>query len=1443
MISMMRKREAADLSFTRMENRSTKNEVFGNVKALLKPKVVNKRFVRCSRSKSVSIIPHYNVSDVLFCNFKIDFTTFHEQKKSARLLRFSHQVVVKKEIKQELFLEKIFNNTASKSCKQKKNKNNNPLNFQLSIIFYSTKLTVKLTNVVTAWHFNLIYRAGDVEKNPGPKKDNILKVITYNERGLKEYKKLKRVLNKCAGIIGSNHNTVINLQETHLESNEENRIKLLWRGNFILSPGSQKSRGCLTLFDTSWELLEEWADPGGRSCVITIKKAAGVFTITNLYAPNIHNVTFFEAVILRQIEYKDKYNSNSVILGDFNLCLDPKIDSINRKQSDNEKIVAVFLNESFRATNLSDVYRVKHNSGGFTWNRGRCFSRLDMIIASEELTNNIITTKVDWAFDKSDHAAVLAEFTLNNGTHRGPGLPRVDSSFLSDQYIKQEFKTMLSESVMSIPDTWDPNVKWEFIKVSIRSIAWELKSKNKKLGNSEDEAVRNQLNTLKYNKATMLANKLLTSESEAELDCDIAHFESILHQKLEEKSKDLASKAKVKWFNEGEKSNKYFLNIIKKKQQQSTITFITDGIKTASEQKDIESLATDFYSTLYKKDNNLTQDFDSFYDPETPTISEEDRSYLDNDITLEELKKTVNSCKESAPGPDGIPYGIYKQFWEVLGPYSLESWKFSCAKGILPDSQRCSSITLLPKEGKDLSNIGNWRPITLTNCDLKIYTKLISNRVSKVLDKIIHPSQTAYIPGRNVHDNLRMFEFYRKYCEDNNIDAVLMSMDAKKAFDSVDHNYMFTTLKKYGFSDKFINLVKLLYNDIKADIVINGYRTKKIKIGRCVKQGDALSCALYIIGADPLLRNINRNPLILEIRIFTPLTNRRVKNKTGAFADDVGTLVRNDPESINEIFKEYKKFSERSGIMLNETKTEIMELGGGRGDGGHFVPKFFSVTLPGNTFRLKSVESITICGVTFSNNRDLAYKNNVSDKLDKLKDKLLAWQFRGLSLGGKITIVKTFGVSQLIYTMQACHYAASDVERIEAFVFKFLWSKNCNISLAPDRISRTTMKQNYEMGGLKVPDLKNLDYALKLKQFIRANNSNHPIRNIQKWQMEHLDYDDPLQQEYSRICIMDPVIAGAQLCINKITDIMRSEIGSLATCPSYKIDLIASTDVLEYLKRKDLPLIQTWYMQLFRCGIENLKQLITESMFPRSDRFHRLSLNTLSAFPSIWITKITENWECQSEVNLGDNLSLSVDKPVKCTSLTVASIRNRILQKSNTPFKFVSKLGIVQHENINPFIVAREVNQSIAQKIFKFRLLHLDIFCNERMFKFKMVQSKNCDRCGCVESIRHVLWECVRASRVWDYLNNILTVQGYNITVSFDSLFVGFAPTNPVVECIITRLTQLLLQIERNNDFDLEFLKKILVSHVILNLQCKKIKMNRHLLAEWTKFKDYITDE
>ena len=76
--------------------------------------------------------------------------------------------------------------------------------------------------------------------------------------------------------------------------------------------------------------------------------------------------------------------------------------------------------------------------------------------------------------------------------------------------------------------------------------------------------------------------------------------------------------------------------------------------------------------------------------------------------------------------------------------------------------------------------------------------------MSKVLGEIIDECQTAYVEGRSIADNLRTMMFMKDECAEKQVDAVLISLDAKKAFDSVDHRYIEKTLKRYGFGPKFI---------------------------------------------------------------------------------------------------------------------------------------------------------------------------------------------------------------------------------------------------------------------------------------------------------------------------------------------------------------------------------------------------------------------------------------------------------------------------------------------------------------------------------------------------------------------------------------------------------------------------------------------------------------
>ena len=177
-------------------------------------------------------------------------------------------------------------------------------------------------------------------------------------------------------------------------------------------------------------------------------------------------------------------------------------------------------------------------------------------------------------------------------------------------------------------------------------------------------------------------------------------------------------------------------------------------------------------------------------------LSESERVNINRLLSLEELYSTLKTCKDSSPGPDGIPYSIIKLTWKYFGPILINSWSYALSTGNLTHSHESSYLKLLPKEGKDPLLIKNWRPITLSNCDFKIITKTLATRLTEGLASSIAPNQTAYITGRQITDNLHILQYAIEKSTLLNKEALIASLDAEKAFDSIEHWYIKSILKK-----------------------------------------------------------------------------------------------------------------------------------------------------------------------------------------------------------------------------------------------------------------------------------------------------------------------------------------------------------------------------------------------------------------------------------------------------------------------------------------------------------------------------------------------------------------------------------------------------------------------------------------------------------------------
>jgi hypothetical protein len=316
---------------------------------------------------------------------------------------------------------------------------------------------------------------------------------------------------------------------------------------------------------------------------------------------------------------------------------------------------------------------------------------------------------------------------------------------------------------------------------------------------------------------------------------------------------------------------------------------------------------------------------------------------------------------------------------------------------------------------------------------------------------------------------------------------------------------------------------------------VNGFKTDKISINRGVKQGDALSCALFILCIDPLIRNIKANPRINGVEMTSKLTRKSIEYKVNGYADDIAITIMNNPTSVNQLFKEYERLTIKSGLELNADKTEILNLSpteiNGKSKKVTIAFEYMNIK-----YKVETVFKLKICGLIYADDPSVEKEMNIAEKINKLEGQLKRWMVRNLTLEGKILIVKTYGLSQLIYNMQCYDFGKDDLIRAERLIFKFIWSKKWENVKHVERIKRTILKNEYSLGGMKAPDIESLNRSLKLKQFIRSSRSDHPIRHLQVVALEKLNLQKVVNQEYSKLSKDDSIIRVGQETINILTD-------------------------------------------------------------------------------------------------------------------------------------------------------------------------------------------------------------------------------------------------------------------------------------------------------------------
>ena len=155
--------------------------------------------------------------------------------------------------------------------------------------------------------------------------------------------------------------------------------------------------------------------------------------------------------------------------------------------------------------------------------------------------------------------------------------------------------------------------------------------------------------------------------------------------------------------------------------------------------------------------------------------------------------------------------------------------------GNLTVSQRRAIINIIPKNGES-KYITNFRPISLLCVDYKILSKLISERIKKLLCKIIHSKQFCAVPGRNINQcNMEIRDVIFNANQEN-LELAILNLDWNKAFDTVSIDFVLKILEKFGFGANFIYWIKTLYNGIESTLSINNILCEYFSVNRSVRQ-------------------------------------------------------------------------------------------------------------------------------------------------------------------------------------------------------------------------------------------------------------------------------------------------------------------------------------------------------------------------------------------------------------------------------------------------------------------------------------------------------------------------------------------------------------------------------------------------------------------------------
>lgn len=528
-------------------------------------------------------------------------------------------------------------------------------------------------------------------------------------------------------------------------------------------------------------------------------------------------------------------------------------------------------------------------------------------------------------------------------------------------------------------------------------------------------------------------------------------------------------RAKAFWLSEGDTNSKFFHAYASARKKANRIHNLrNDQNEITGNHDEMCKMAEEYFQNVFAGgvgDNNFDQGYSG-----NGVITNEQNAMLTRELDFEEFSVAIKQMHPNkSAGPDGLNPAFFQHFWGLLGREvfdSCKSWLRECS---FPPGLNNTTLVLIPKK-ENVESLSDVRPIALCNVLYKLLAKVLANRLKRILPVTISEQQSAFVPGRNITDNVLIaFEIihYMRRKNKGLEGNVALKLDISKAYDRVGWNYLKHRMEYMGFDRKWISWMLLCVTTVEYKVCMNGTLVGPIAPGRGLRQGDPLSPYLFLLCVEGLSHKL------MEAAANNEIHGCKINSHAPAvthllFADDSFLFFKANVEEAKAIKRLLDSYERLSGQAVNYQKSGIFFSANVRRDKQQAIMEELVVS--------KDLRESNYLGLPSLVGKS---KKKVFNFLkERLWKRIQNWSNKILSKAGKTILIKNVAQSIPSYSMSCFLIPKSLCLEMERTMNSFWWTSNSDNRKGVKWMSWEKMCLPKCSGGLGFRSLHGFNMAL-----------------------------------------------------------------------------------------------------------------------------------------------------------------------------------------------------------------------------------------------------------------------------------------------------------------------------------------------------------------------------